>query len=73
MTAREFMLRFEQPAGAAVYAKLYEDVVFGRYMDLAANLENMEALAVAKGFEKCGIFPGINTRIAAELIIGSMK
>ena len=71
--AREFMPRFEQQAGALTCPKLHEDVVFGRYMDPAANPENMETFAQEKGFEKCGIFPGTGARIAAEIIIDSMK
>ena len=73
MAAREFMPRFEEQAGALVCPKLHEDVVFGRYMDPAASPENMEAFAQEKGFEKCGVFPGIGARIAAEIIIDSMK
>jgi C_GCAxxG_C_C family probable redox protein len=72
MAAREFMPRFEEQAGAVVCPKLHEDVVFGRYMDPAASPQNMEAFAQAKGFEKCGVFPGIGARIAAEIIIDSM-
>jgi C_GCAxxG_C_C family probable redox protein len=71
--AREFMPRFEQQTGAVTCPKLHEDVVFGRYMDPAASPENMEAFAQEKGFEKCGIFPGTGARIAAEIIIDSMK
>ena len=71
--AREFMPRFEQLAGALTCPKLHENVVFGRYMDPAANPENMEIFAKEKGFEKCGVFPGIGARIAAEIIIDSME
>jgi C_GCAxxG_C_C family probable redox protein len=73
MAAREFMPRFEEQAGALVCPKLHEDVVFGRYMNPAASPENMEAFAQEKGFEKCGVFPGTGARIAAEIIIDSMK
>jgi C_GCAxxG_C_C family probable redox protein len=73
MAAREFMPRFEQQAGALICPKLHEDVVFGRYMDPAASPENMETFAKEKGFEKCGVFPGTGARIAAEIIIDSMK
>jgi len=71
--AREFMARFEHHAGALTCPKLHEEVVFGRYMDPAASPENMEVFAQEKGFEKCGLFPGVGARIAAEIIIGSMK
>lgn len=72
MAARDFMPRFEAEAGSVVCPKLQEDVVFGRYMDPAASLENMEAFAQAKGFEKCGLLPGIGARIAAEIILDSL-
>jgi C_GCAxxG_C_C family probable redox protein len=73
MAARQFMPRFEAEAGAVVCPQLHEDVVFGRYMDPAASPENMAAFAEAQGFEKCGVFPGIGARLAAEIIIGSLK
>ena len=73
MAAREFMPRFEEEVGSLVCPKIHEDVVFGRYMDPAASPENMEAFAKAKGFEKCGLFPGIGARLAAEIIIESLE
>jgi C_GCAxxG_C_C family probable redox protein len=73
MAARRFMPRFEQEVGAVVCPKIQEDVVFGRYMDPAASPENMAAFAEAKGFEKCGLLPGIGARLAAEIIIESME
>jgi C_GCAxxG_C_C family probable redox protein len=72
MAARKFMPRFEEEAGSLVCPKLQEDVVFGRYMDPAASEENMEAFAKAKGFEKCGLLPGIGARLAADIIIESL-
>jgi hypothetical protein len=33
----------------------------------------MEAFAQAGGFEKCGLFPGIGARIAAEIIVESLE
>ena len=73
MAARQFMPRFEEEVGSVVCPKIQEDVVFGRYMDPAASPENMEAFAEAKGFEKCGLFPGIGARLAAEIIIESLE
>jgi C_GCAxxG_C_C family probable redox protein len=72
IAARQFMSRFEEQVGAVVCPKIHEDIVFGRYMDPAASPENMEAFAMAKGFEKCGLFPGIGARLAAEIIIDSL-
>ena len=73
MAARKFMLRFEEQVGAVVCPKIHQDVVFGRYMDPAASPENMQAFAEAKGFEKCGLMPGIGARLAAEIIIESLQ
>ncbi|NIS82429.1 MAG: hypothetical protein GTO14_19980 [Anaerolineales bacterium] len=73
MAARKFMPRFEEQVGSVICPKLQEDVVFGRYMDPAASPENMEAFALAKGFEKCGLLPGIGARLASEIIIESME
>ena len=70
--AREFIPRFEEQVGSVLCTKIHEDVVFGRYMDPAASLESMEAFAEAKGFEKCGLLPGIGARLAAEIIIESL-
>jgi C_GCAxxG_C_C family probable redox protein len=72
VAARKFMPRFEEQVGAVVCPKIHEDVVFGRYMDPAASPKNMEAFAKAKGFEKCGLMPGIGARLAAEIIIESL-
>ena len=71
--ARQFMPRFEEKVGAVICPRIHEDVVFGRYMDPAASPENMEAFAQAKGYEKCGLLPGIGARLAAEIIIESME
>jgi C_GCAxxG_C_C family probable redox protein len=73
MAARKFMPRFEEEVGSVVCPKIQEDVIFGRYMDPAASEENMEAFAKAKGFEKCGLLPGIGARLAAEIIIESLE
>ena len=71
--ARKFMPRFKEEVGSVVCPNIQEYVVFGYYMDPAANQENMEAFEKAKGFEKCGLLPGIGARLAAEIIIDSME
>lgn len=70
--ARQFMSRFETQVGVVLCPAIHEQVVFGRYMDPGASEENMAAFAAARGFEKCGLLPGIGARIAAELIADSM-
>ena len=73
MAAQKFMSHFEEQVGSVTCPKLQENVIFGRYMDPAASPENMEAFAMAKGFEKCGLLPGIGARLASEIIIESME
>ena len=71
--ARQFMGRFEEQVGFVLCPQIHEHVVFGRYMDPGASPENMEAFARAKGFEKCGLLPGIGARLAVEIVIESME
>jgi C_GCAxxG_C_C family probable redox protein len=73
MAAQQFMPRFEEQVGSVLCPEIHEDVVFGQYMDPAASPKKMEAFAQAKGFEKCGLLPGIGARLAAEIIIESME
>jgi C_GCAxxG_C_C family probable redox protein len=73
MAAQQFMSRFEEQVGFVLCPEIHEDVVFGQYMDPAASPAKMEAFAQAKGFEKCGLLPGIGARLAAEIIIESME
>ncbi|MDD3824349.1 MAG: C-GCAxxG-C-C family (seleno)protein [Anaerolineae bacterium] len=71
--AQQFMTRFEEQVGFVLCPQIHEHVVFGRYMDPGASPENMEAFARAKGFEKCGLLPGIGARLAVEIVIESME
>ncbi|MFH1490592.1 MAG: C-GCAxxG-C-C family protein [Pseudomonadota bacterium] len=73
MTAQKFMAFFEDTLGYLHCAEIQEHVVFGRNMDPGASEEKMEAFAKAKGFERCGLAPGVGARLAAEFIIDSMK
>jgi len=67
--SQEFIAYFEDELGYITCAELQEKVVFGKNLDPGASPENMEAFAKAKGFEKCGLIPGIGARLAAEVII----
>ena len=72
MYAQKFMVRFEEEMGALHCADVQE-LVFGRNMDPGRSEENMQAFAKAKGFEKCGIAPGIGARLAADFFIENIK
>jgi C_GCAxxG_C_C family probable redox protein len=71
--AQKFMASFEDECGYLSCAEIQRHVIFGRNMDPGASEENMEAFARAKGFEKCGLPPGIGARLAAEFIIESRE
>ena len=73
MTAQKFMAFFEDEVGYLPCAEIQEHVIFGRNMDPGASEAQMEAFARAKGFEKCGLAPGIGARLAASFIIDSME
>jgi C_GCAxxG_C_C family probable redox protein len=72
MAAQKFMALFEDEVGYLPCAEIQEHVIFGRNMDPGASEAHMEAFAEAKGFEKCGLAPGIGARIAAGFIMDSM-
>ena len=72
VTAQKFMAFFEDQVGYLHCSDIQEKVIFGRNMDPGASEENMEAFAKAKGFEKCGLGPGMGARLAADFIIERM-
>lgn len=67
--AQKFMGFFEDEIGYLLCSDIQEKVVFGKNMDPGASDKHMNAFAAAKGFEKCGLVPGIGARIAAEFMI----
>jgi C_GCAxxG_C_C family probable redox protein len=72
MHSQKFMALFEDEIGYLHCAHIQE-LIFGKNMDPGAGPEQMEAFAQAKGFEKCGLAPGIGARLAAEAIINLMQ
>mgnify|MGYP000213647758 CR=1 FL=1 len=72
MYAQKFMASFEDEIGT-LYCSNIQEIIFGHDMDPGAGPEQMEAFAAAKGFEKCGLAPGIGARLAAEFIIDNVK
>lgn len=70
--AQKFMAFFEDEIGYLHCANIQE-IIFGRNMDPGASEEKMAAFAAAKGFEKCGVAPGIGARLAAGFIIDNVQ
>jgi len=73
MTAQKFMAFFEGEVGNLYCADIIEKVILGQRLNPGESEEAMIYFTNQKGFEKCGLLPGIGARLAAEFIIDSMK
>jgi C_GCAxxG_C_C family probable redox protein len=73
MTAQKFMAFFEGEIGHMYCADIIETVILGHRLNPGESEEAMMTFAGEKGFEKCGLPPGIGVRLAAEFMIDSMK
>ena len=72
MTSQKFMAFFEGELGHLYCADILEMVILGHRLNPGESEEAMITFASEKGFEKCGLPPGIGARLAAEFIIDSM-
>lgn len=73
ITAQKYIALFEDKIGYVHCSDIQEKVIFGRNMDPGASPGHMEAFAKAKGFEKCGLAPGIGARLATEFILKNLE
>jgi hypothetical protein len=73
MNAQKFIALFEEALGDRHCAKIIETVTIGFAINPGESEDAMMTFAKEKGFEKCGLPPGIAVRLAAGLIIDSMK
>jgi C_GCAxxG_C_C family probable redox protein len=73
MISQKFMAYFEDAIGHLYCSDIIEKVTLGRRINPGDSEEAMLSFAGDKGFEKCGLPPGIGSRLAAELIIDDMK
>ncbi len=72
MTAQKFMAFFEGELGHIYCADILEMVILGHRLNPGESEQAMMAFTDEKGFEKCGLPPGIGARLAAEFILDSM-
>lgn len=70
---RKLIQYFEQALGTTKCREIHQKVIFGRYYDTADIKEGYPGFVLDKGFEKCGLPPGIGARIAARIIIEDME
>ena len=73
MTAQKFMAFFEGEIGHMYCADIIERVILGHRINPGESEEAMMTFASEKGFEKCGLLPGIGVRLAAEIIIENLE
>ncbi|HJX03463.1 MAG TPA: C-GCAxxG-C-C family protein [Dehalococcoidia bacterium] len=73
MTSQKFMAFFEGEIGHMYCADIIETVILGHRLNPGDSEEAMVLFSNEKGFEKCGLPPGIGVRLAAEFIIDSLK
>jgi C_GCAxxG_C_C family probable redox protein len=73
LTAQKFMAFFEDAVGHLYCADIIETVIIGRRLNPGESEAAMVTFSNEKGFEKCGLPPGMGVRLAAEFIIDSMK
>jgi len=71
--AQKFMAFFEGKIGHMYCADIIEIVILGHRLNPGESDAAMVTFTKEKGFEKCGLPPGIGVRLAAEFIIDSMK
>jgi C_GCAxxG_C_C family probable redox protein len=71
--SQKFMAYFEDAVGHLYCSDIIETVILGRKLNPGDSEEAMMTFAGEKGFEKCGLPPGLGVRLAAGFIIDSMK
>jgi len=73
MMGQKFMAFFEDEIGHIYCADIIETVILGHKLNPGESEQSMATFTAEKGFEKCGLPPGVGVRLAAEFIIDSMK
>jgi C_GCAxxG_C_C family probable redox protein len=73
MISQKFMAYFEDAVGHLYCSDIIETVILGRRLNPGESAAAMAAFTNEKGFEKCGLPPGLGCRLAAGFILDSMK
>jgi C_GCAxxG_C_C family probable redox protein len=71
--AQKYLSCFEDTIGSVYCTDILENVVIGFKINPGDSNESMALFIREKGFEKCGLPPGVGARHAAEIMIDSMK
>src|SRR3972149_1210310 len=73
MTSQKFMAYFEDAVGHLYCSDIIETVILGHALNPGESEHAMVQFSHEKGFEKCGLPPGLGVRLAAGFMIDSMK
>lgn len=73
LISQKYMAFFEGEVGNLYCADIIETVILGHRLNPGESNAAMALFTDEKGFEKCGLPPGIGCRLAAGFIIDSMK
>lgn len=73
ITSQKYMAFFEDAVGDMYCADIIENVILGHRLNPGESEQAMIEFTKEKGFEKCGLPPGLGVRIAAEFLIDSMQ
>jgi C_GCAxxG_C_C family probable redox protein len=71
--SQKFMAFFEGELGHMYCADIIENIILGHRLNPGESDQAMVQFSHEKGFEKCGLPPGVGVRLAAEFMIDSMK
>lgn len=70
---QKFMAFFEDEIGHLYCADILETVILGHKLNPGESEETMATFVTEKGFEKCGLPPGVGARLAAEFMIDALN
>jgi hypothetical protein len=73
ITAQKYMAFFEDAVGNIYCSDIIENVILGHRLNPGESEAAMVQFTHEKGFEKCGLPPGLGVRLAAEFMIDSMQ
>ncbi len=71
--SQKFMAEFVGKIGHLYCADIIENVIMGYSINPGESEQAMVRFGHDKGFEKCGLPPGIGVRLAAEFMIDSLE
>jgi len=73
ITSQKYIAFFEDAVGNMYCSDIIENVILGHKINPGESETAMIEFTHEKGFEKCGLPPGMGVRLAAEFMIDSMQ